>query len=71
MMLDPLSAAVCSPAEIRQMAEELFKAESRYIPAWCRAKAGTKKKSRTRPGKKASGKNAESEVSGMAARNVE
>lgn len=39
MMLDPLSAAVCSPAEIREMAEELFKAERRYIPAWCRAKA--------------------------------
>jgi alpha-galactosidase len=34
MMLDPLSAAVCSPAEIRRMAEELFRAERDYIPAW-------------------------------------
>ncbi len=36
MMLDPLSAAVCSPAEIRAMAEELFAAEAEYVPAWCR-----------------------------------
>lgn len=35
MMLDPLAAAVCSPAEIRKMAEELFKAERAYIPDWC------------------------------------
>jgi len=34
-MADPLSAAVCSQAEIRQMAEELFKAEKPYIPNWC------------------------------------
>ncbi|MDI6638890.1 MAG: alpha-glucosidase/alpha-galactosidase, partial [Bacillota bacterium] len=32
MMLDPLSAAVCSPAEIRAMAEELFEAEKEYLP---------------------------------------
>lgn len=32
MMLDPLSAAVCSPAEIRAMAEELFAAEAEYLP---------------------------------------
>lgn len=38
MMLDPLSAAVCSPAEIRDMAEELFKAEKSYIPKWCQTK---------------------------------
>ncbi|KXA98985.1 glycoside hydrolase family 4 [candidate division MSBL1 archaeon SCGC-AAA259O05] len=31
-MLDPLTAAVCSPAEIRNMAEELFEAESGYVP---------------------------------------
>jgi len=35
MLLDPLSAAVCSPAEIRKMAGELFKAEKKYIPNWC------------------------------------
>lgn len=35
MMLDPLAAAVCSPAEIRSMTEELFAAEKDYIPAWC------------------------------------
>lgn len=34
MMIDPLSSAVCSPAEIRSMAEELFKAEKEYIPSW-------------------------------------
>lgn len=31
LMVDPLTAAVCSPGEIRQMAEELFKAEKDYI----------------------------------------
>jgi alpha-galactosidase len=35
MMMDPLSAAVCSLSEIRAMAEELFAAEKRYIPQWC------------------------------------
>ncbi len=34
MMLDPLSAAVCSPAEIRKMADELFRVEKRYMPSW-------------------------------------
>ncbi|GAG20865.1 unnamed protein product, partial [marine sediment metagenome] len=42
MMVDPLSAAVCSPEEIRKMAEELFKAEKSYIPKWCQ-KPKTKK----------------------------
>jgi alpha-galactosidase len=32
LMLDPLTAAVCAPAEIRQMAEELFAAQRDYIP---------------------------------------
>jgi len=32
--LDPLSGAVCSLAEIRQMAEELFRAEREFIPKW-------------------------------------
>ncbi len=34
MMMDPLTAAVCSLAEIRQMAEELFQAEKDYIPKY-------------------------------------
>ncbi len=38
MMVDPLSAAVCSPAEIRSMADELFAAEKKYVPSWCQAK---------------------------------
>lgn len=32
LLVDPLTAAVCSPAEIRAMAEELFAAEREYIP---------------------------------------
>ncbi len=32
MMLDPLSAAVCSPAEIMQMTDEMALAEKKYIP---------------------------------------
>ncbi len=35
MIHDPLSSAVCSPAQIRSMAEELFKAQRRDIPSWC------------------------------------
>ncbi len=35
MMMDPLSAAVCSLSEIRAMAEKLFAAEKAFIPAWC------------------------------------
>jgi alpha-galactosidase len=35
MMMDPLSAAVCSLSEIRAMAEKLFVAEKAYIPTWC------------------------------------
>jgi len=34
LMLDPLTAAVCSPAEIRSMAEELFEAERAYLPGF-------------------------------------
>ena len=34
LMLDPLTAAVCSPAEIREMAERLFEAERDYIPSF-------------------------------------
>ncbi len=71
MMLDPLSAAVCSPAEIREMAEELFKAERRYIPDWCKAPKAKKrrqKKKATQAGRRI--KDSAADVSSMAARNV-
>jgi alpha-galactosidase len=32
LLLDPLTAAVCSPGEIRKMAEELFEAEKAFLP---------------------------------------
>lgn len=35
MMLDPLTAAVCCPAKIREMATKLLHVEKAYIPAWC------------------------------------
>ena len=34
LMVDPLTAAVCCPAEIRQMAEELFEAEKEFLPGF-------------------------------------
>lgn len=34
LMLDPLTAAVLSPREIRAMAEELFKAEKEFLPGY-------------------------------------
>jgi len=34
LMLDPLSAAVCSPAEIKAMTLELFEAEKAYLPEY-------------------------------------
>jgi alpha-galactosidase len=34
LMLDPLTAAVCSPAEIKQMALELFDAEAEFLPGF-------------------------------------
>ncbi|OGV51110.1 MAG: alpha-glucosidase/alpha-galactosidase [Lentisphaerae bacterium GWF2_52_8] len=34
LMLDPLSAAVCSPEEIKKMTEELFKAEKKFLPGF-------------------------------------
>jgi hypothetical protein len=43
MMLDPLSAAVCSTGQIRNMAEELFTAEKTFIPEWCSSKPPRKK----------------------------
>lgn len=71
MMLDPLSAAVCSPGEIRQMTEELFKAEKNYIPDWCAApKARAKSGKRKRTGKAKPKTDGAAAVSSMAARNV-
>ncbi len=34
LMLDPLTAAVCCPAEIKSMAEELFAAEREFLPGF-------------------------------------
>jgi alpha-galactosidase len=34
LMLDPLTAAMCSPAQIKEMALKLFKAESRYLKGY-------------------------------------
>ncbi|MEW6357934.1 MAG: alpha-glucosidase/alpha-galactosidase [Planctomycetota bacterium] len=69
MMLDPLSAAVCCPAEVRSMADELFAAEKKYIPSWCaRPKSAAKAQLRVQAGKKIDGA---AEVSSMAARNVQ
>jgi alpha-galactosidase len=34
LMLDPLTAAVCSPAEIKAMTLEMFKAEKKYLPGY-------------------------------------
>lgn len=34
LMLDPLTAAVCCPAEIKQMTEELFVAEREFLPGF-------------------------------------
>ncbi len=34
LMLDPLTAAVCCPAEIKQMTEELFEAEKDFLPGF-------------------------------------
>lgn len=34
LMLDPLTAAVCSPAEIQQMTLELFEAQAEFLPGY-------------------------------------
>ena len=34
LMLDPLTAAVCCPAEIKQMTEELFEAQKEFLPGF-------------------------------------
>jgi alpha-galactosidase len=33
-LLDPLSAACCSPAEIKAMTLEMFEAEKAYLPKY-------------------------------------
>jgi alpha-galactosidase len=37
LMLDPLTAAVCSPAEIRAMFDEMIEAQTAYLPEWIHA----------------------------------
>ncbi|MBI1256697.1 MAG: alpha-galactosidase [Chloroflexi bacterium] len=37
LMLDPLTAAVCSPAEIRQMFDEMASTEAASLPDWMQA----------------------------------
>jgi len=32
LMLDPLTSAMCSPAQIREMTLEMFKAEKEFLP---------------------------------------
>ncbi len=34
LMMDPLTAAVCSPAEITEMVDRLFKAEAEFLPGF-------------------------------------
>jgi len=34
LMLDPLCAAVCTPAEIKSMALEMFAAEKSFLPGY-------------------------------------
>ena len=34
LQLDPLTAAVCSPAEIKRMTLELFEAEKKFLPGY-------------------------------------
>jgi alpha-galactosidase len=37
LLLDPLTAAVCSPAEIRQMFDEMSRVQAAYLPDWMQA----------------------------------
>jgi alpha-galactosidase len=68
LMVDPLTAAVCSPAEARAMARELFEAERRYIPRWCQKKRRVRKVQLTGAKKRKRSKGGAEEVSSMAAR---
>ena len=69
MMLDPLAAAVSCPADIRQMTEELFAAEAKYIPKWCAKPKAAAKKVSVKAVKMVKADGA-AQVSSMAARNV-
>jgi alpha-galactosidase len=68
MMLDPLSAAVCSLAELRSMADELFEAERKYIPNWCQKPKRATKARAPKARKPKAKKKADIEVSAMKAR---
>ncbi|MFW6303648.1 MAG: alpha-glucosidase/alpha-galactosidase [Candidatus Sumerlaeota bacterium] len=68
MMLDPLSAAVSCPADIRKMTEELFEAQKDYIPEFCMKKPAPIQKRQMSSEKEQ--KDGAEEVSSMAARNV-
>jgi len=35
LMIDPLTASVCTPTQIRKMANEMFNAQKSYLPAFC------------------------------------
>ena len=67
-MLDPLSAAVCCPAEIREMGLKLFKAEKKYIPAWVQKPKKVRLASYKKDGKLVKAKQSLASVSDMAAR---
>jgi len=56
MLLDPNTASVCSPAEIRQMTGELVKAERRYIPAWAQKRSPRSRMAVTKAAKRANKK---------------
>lgn len=34
LMVDPLTSAMCSPAEIRKMTLEMFRAEKEFLPGY-------------------------------------
>jgi alpha-galactosidase len=34
LMMDPLTAAVCSPAEINELTRRLFEAEAQFLPGF-------------------------------------
>ncbi|NQU43483.1 alpha-glucosidase/alpha-galactosidase [bacterium] len=71
MMLDPLSAAICTPEEIRNMAEDLFRAEKKFIPDWCIARRSVARKKPKRPQKARKIVDGAEQVSSMAAQAVE
>jgi alpha-galactosidase len=34
LMFDPLTAAICTPSQIKSMTEELFAAEKKFLPGY-------------------------------------